>query len=124
MNQISSIIPLLLLDKIIVNALEEDFGVGGDLTSALTINQFTNSKAEIIARKPGVVACLEVSRRVFNIFDPDLKVDLLVNDGDMIKANTPIKKLRTDQGNDCKTIRTPSIGHSSSHDTPIKNQPK
>ena len=90
MNQISSIIPLLLLDKIIVNALEEDFGVGGDLTSALTVNQFTNSKAEIIARKPGVVACLEVSKRVFNIFDPDLKVDLLVNDGDMIKANTPI----------------------------------
>ena len=41
-----------------------------------------------------------------------------------IKANTQIKKLTTDQGNDCKTKRTPSIGHSSNHDTPMKNQPK
>ena len=81
MKQISSIIPLSLLDKIILNALEEDFGVGGDLTSNLTIDKSSHSYAEIVARKPGVVACLEVAKRVFNIFDPDLKVNILVNDG-------------------------------------------
>lgn len=93
MSKLSNMIPLVLLDKVINFALEEDFGIGGDLTSNATIPSSLNSSAEIVTRSKGTIAGLEVAQRVFNIIDSSLDVNLTVEDGDVVESNVTVMRI-------------------------------
>ena len=73
-------LPMAILDRVIDTALEEDAG-HGDVTTALTIPPDAQGTAFAETREAIVVAGLGVFARTFERVDPDVVVELLVQDG-------------------------------------------
>lgn len=78
----------LQYDEILVNALREDLGRAGDLTSNLTVPAQARCQAHLVARQSGTVAGVEVAARVFKLLDPDIQVDRKVSEGARVEAGT------------------------------------
>ena len=73
-----------ILDKIIADALLEDIG-SGDHTTLACIPPDAIGKAVLLVKQEGIIAGIEVARKIFNTFDPDLSIDIKINDGTKIK---------------------------------------
>lgn len=71
---------------IIQRALDEDLGEVGDLTTAAVVPETVVATGEIRARRPGVVAGLEVAASVFEVVDTDVVFEPSVADGDPVQA--------------------------------------
>lgn len=71
------------IDPIIANALAEDIG-DGDVTTLNTIPEFAALEGVFLAKEEGVVAGLEVVRRVFQQVDPAVAVVFDLADGDRV----------------------------------------
>lgn len=80
-------------DEIILNALREDLGRAGDLTSTLTVPAEARCSALIVARQAGCVAGVEVAARVFALLDPSLSVEVCVAEGAVVSAGTTLLRL-------------------------------
>lgn len=76
-----------LVDKIIAQGLEEDLGTG-DLTSNSIIPPEAATKAIIHAKEVGVVAGIQVARRVFTSLDPGISFFPRVKDGQQVEKGT------------------------------------
>ncbi len=72
------------VDALIEVALAEDLADGPDVTSAATIPAGHRSQLDLVARAPGVVAGLDVARRVFEIVGP-IEVTVRSRDGDRVR---------------------------------------
>ncbi|GIV32569.1 MAG: nicotinate-nucleotide diphosphorylase (carboxylating) [Chitinophagales bacterium] len=81
------------IEHFIRAAIEEDIGAG-DHTSLACIPEARLSKAEIIARGNGVIAGIEIARKVFEIIDPDLAVEPVFRDGDMVEREDMVMLIR------------------------------
>ena len=68
----------------IKNAIAEDVG-DGDHTSLSTIPANTQGKAKLIVKEDGILAGVELAVEIFNQIDSSLKVDVLINDGAIVK---------------------------------------
>jgi nicotinate-nucleotide pyrophosphorylase (carboxylating) len=73
------------LDIIIDFALEEDTG-HGDITSQALIPTDLSGKASILVKEKGILAGVDVAKRVFQRVDPSLKINILIKDGTAIKS--------------------------------------
>lgn len=73
------------VDGLIETALAEDLSEGPDVTSVATIPADMRSELDFAARQPGVVAGLDVAKRVFQIVGP-IDVTLHVQDGDRVQS--------------------------------------
>ena len=73
-----------LLHSFISNALAEDVG-DGDHTSLATIPRGTQGKAKLLVKDEGVIAGVELALLIFKEVDPQLKVDVLIQDGADVK---------------------------------------
>jgi nicotinate-nucleotide pyrophosphorylase (carboxylating) len=73
------------VDELINTALAEDLADGPDITSRATIPAGQRSQLDLVAREDGVVAGLDVARRVFEIVGP-IEVTIHTRDGDRISA--------------------------------------
>ncbi len=71
------------MERLIRFALEEDLG-SGDCTSESSLPADLQQEGWIMAKEDGVVAGLEVARFVFDLVDPELSCELLVQDGDRV----------------------------------------
>ncbi len=71
------------LEDLIKRALEEDIG-HGDITTDSLIAAEQRSRGLFIAKTPGVVAGIKVSRAVFTFLDPEIDFEILINDGDNV----------------------------------------
>ena len=78
----------LQYDEILVNALREDLGRAGDLTSNLTVPASARGQANLVARQAGTVAGVEVAARVFQLLDPSIQVERKVEEGAKVEAGT------------------------------------
>lgn len=76
---------LLLAEKIINDALVEDIG-RGDITSETIIPADMEAQAVFIARTAGIVAGLDIASRVFEMLDPQCRMEKHVSDGARIEA--------------------------------------
>ncbi len=65
-------------------ALAEDIG-DGDHSSLAAIPAGTRGTAQMIIKETGVLAGVELSRLVFRLSDPDLKCEILIGDGNLVK---------------------------------------
>jgi len=74
-------LPGIILDPIVRLALAEDLGRAGDLTTDATIPAGTQMRAVIAARKPGVIAGLDVAAYALKLVDPDIRLVVKRNDG-------------------------------------------
>lgn len=82
----------ILVDEIIKNGFKEDIN-NIDITTDNLIDNSSKSKAEILAKENGVIAGLEVLKRVFQFLDNDIKVSLNVKDGDKVNRGTIIAEI-------------------------------
>lgn len=74
-----------LEDRLIDLAFAEDIG-DGDHTTLCCIPEDATGRSHLLIKEDGILAGVEVAKRVFARFDPTLKVEVLINDG------TPVKK--------------------------------
>jgi len=65
-------------------AFLEDIG-DGDHTTLSSIPADAMGKSRLIIKEAGVVAGVEVAKEVFNFFDPELKVEVFIQDGSEVK---------------------------------------
>ena len=72
------------LDDLIKYWFAEDIG-DGDHTSLSSIPATAMGKSRLIIKATGVLAGVEVAKRIFAAFDPDLKMTQYLNDGDEVK---------------------------------------
>lgn len=72
------------LRDFIKNALHEDVR-DGDHTSASTIPENASGKAKLLVKDDGIVAGVELAKLIFDEVDHDLKVEILIKDGEEIK---------------------------------------
>lgn len=77
---------VLLIEPIVLHALEEDLGRAGDITSDLIIPASKKAKVKLAARKPGTIAGLIAAECAFRMIDPDLKFTVKLPDGSQAKA--------------------------------------
>jgi len=68
------------LNAFIDQALKEDIG-DGDHTSLACIPSLNEGKAQLIIKEKGILAGVEVAKRVFRRFDPNLQISVLIDDG-------------------------------------------
>ena len=71
----------IIFEKILLEALKEDWGRAGDITSSSTIPEDTVGKAKIVAKEPGRIAGLEISLHAFTLTDPRLCIISDCRDG-------------------------------------------
>jgi len=72
------------IHQFITAALSEDVG-DGDHTSLATIEAGTQGKAKLIVKDTGILAGVELAKEIFYIVDPDLKLQVFLNDGAEVK---------------------------------------
>lgn len=74
-----------LEDKLIDLAFAEDIG-DGDHTTLCCIPEDAMGRSHLLIKEDGILAGVEVAKKVFERFDPTLKVEVLIGDG------LPVKK--------------------------------
>lgn len=72
--------------ELIAMALAEDIG-DGDVTTAYFVPAELTAKAVLAARSEGVLSGIHVAGEVFRAVDRDLKIQILLNDGDSVSEN-------------------------------------
>ena len=72
-----------MLDEFVIRALSEDLG-DGDHTSLACINEDEKSAARLEVRERGILAGISVAKRVFELYDSSLKIEILKDDGDSV----------------------------------------
>lgn len=86
-------LPAVLVEAAVKAALAEDLGLTGDITTNATVAQDATASAVIAARKPGVIAGLQLAETAFRALDPSCVFDIHVADGARAKAKDVIAKV-------------------------------
>ena len=73
-----------LEDRLIDLAFAEDIG-DGDHTTLCCIPEDAMGKSHLLIKEDGILAGVEVAKRVFAKFDPTMQVEVLINDGTLVK---------------------------------------
>lgn len=73
-----------IVDQFITNALAEDVG-DGDHTSLSTILPGTQGKAKLLVKDEGILAGVQLAVEICCVVDSELKLDILLNDGAVVK---------------------------------------
>ncbi len=71
-------------DQLISLWFAEDIG-DGDHTTLSCIPPDAQGKSQLIVKENGVIAGIEVARKIFQAFDPELKMTVFINDGTEVK---------------------------------------
>ena len=71
------------IDLIIANALREDIG-DGDHSSLACIPQSAAGKAKLLVKDQGILAGVAFARQVFATVDPDLEIEVELQDGSAV----------------------------------------
>lgn len=82
-----------MLDRIILNALEEDVGTG-DITTESTIPEDRVAHGLYKAKESGILCGIGVAKRVFELIDPTIEFTALKKDGDPIEKGEIIAEVR------------------------------
>lgn len=77
--------PRLIVEPAVRNALEEDLGRAGDITTDYVVPADVRAQARIAARAPGVVSGLDAARAAFRMVDPEVMIGIERRDGDLIE---------------------------------------
>ncbi|MDE6384008.1 MAG: carboxylating nicotinate-nucleotide diphosphorylase [Paramuribaculum sp.] len=73
-----------LIDDLLTLAFAEDIG-DGDHTTLSTIPAEERGRQQLIVKEEGILAGVEIARKVFEKFDPELKVTVFIEDGAHVK---------------------------------------
>jgi nicotinate-nucleotide pyrophosphorylase (carboxylating) len=73
-----------MIYEIIDNALREDIG-DGDHSSLACVPENANGKATLYVKDDGILAGVELAEMIFKRYDPNLKMEILIQDGAVVK---------------------------------------
>lgn len=73
-----------LIDELIDLAFAEDIG-DGDHTTLCCIPDTAMGKSRLLIKEPSILAGVEIARKIFHRFDPDLKMTVYIEDGTAVK---------------------------------------
>ncbi len=82
-----------ITSQLIDLALTEDIG-SGDVTSEYFVPADRLSRGMVVAKQEGVVAGVEIAAEVFRRVDPDLEIELLLQDGSLVSSRTDVMEVR------------------------------
>lgn len=74
----------LNVDKLILQALQEDIS-SEDVTTNAVMREEKLGTADLICKQDGIIAGLDVFKRVFELLDETVKVTMSFQDGDVVK---------------------------------------
>jgi nicotinate-nucleotide pyrophosphorylase (carboxylating) len=80
------------IEEIIDRALAEDLGKG-DVTTEALIPGDQQGTGSIVAKKEGILAGTEAATQVFRRVDPELKVEILLEDGARVKPGSKVARV-------------------------------
>ena len=75
-----------MIDEIIKLALKEDLGEG-DHTSLSCVPEDATGKAKLLIKDEGVLAGVQLAKRIFNHYDPEMKINIHILDGTHVKPD-------------------------------------
>jgi nicotinate-nucleotide pyrophosphorylase (carboxylating) len=87
-------LPPFLVERAVAAALEEDLGQAGDITTDPIIPAHATAGAEVVARKDGVIAGLDLAAASFKALDPDAQFVAGVADGAHATAGARIARVQ------------------------------
>jgi nicotinate-nucleotide pyrophosphorylase (carboxylating) len=73
-----------MIEEIIINSLKEDIG-DGDHSSLACVPDLAQGKAKLIVKDDGIIAGVELAQKIFNHYDPTLKMEVFIQDGTPVK---------------------------------------
>ncbi len=73
-----------LIDDLLTLAFAEDVG-DGDATTLSTIPADAMGRQQLIVKEEGILAGVEIARKVFAKFDPELKMTVMIGDGSHVR---------------------------------------
>ncbi len=76
--------PDQLIDELISLAFAEDIG-DGDHTTLCCIPETEIGRSKLLIKEDGILAGVDIARRVFAAFDPTLQMDVFIEDGSPVK---------------------------------------
>jgi len=86
-------LPALLIEPVVRNALLEDLGRAGDVTTDNVVPAEARAKATIATRQAGVVAGLDCAMAAFRLLDPEIKLRVLKPDGSRLAAGDAVAEI-------------------------------
>ena len=92
MNNISM---KLNADNLIMQALQEDI-TSEDITTNSVMREYQLGEVELICKEDGVIAGLDVFKRVFELLDDKTEVTFTCKDGDLVKNGEKLGVVRGD----------------------------
>ena len=92
MNKITE---TLQMDHLIMEALREDIS-SEDVTTNSVMKEAVEGEVELICKQDGVIAGLQVFRRVFELLDGETKAEFFCKDGDAVKSGELLGRVTGD----------------------------
>ena len=86
-------LPEPLITSVVANALAEDLGLAGDITTDSVIPPEAKASGVFAVRKPGVIAGLDVAAATFRHLDRSVMFEPLVPDGEQVEAGAKIARV-------------------------------
>ena len=83
-------LPALMIEPLVRDALLEDLGRAGDVTTDAIIPVDRQWKGALVARQAGVVAGLDLVRIAFRLVDPSIRLTVKKADGSKVKPKDVI----------------------------------
>ena len=94
-------LPDTLLRPMVEQALSEDLGRRGDITSAAVIAPDKTAKLFLISREDGVIAGMDLARLAFQTMDPSVRFQAEIRDGQAVRAGQTLAAV---EGNACALL--------------------
>ena len=83
-------LPRLLLEPLVRNALVEDLGRAGDITTDAIVPAEARAETALVARQPGVVAGIDLALLAFQLIDGTIEIAIERRDGSPIAPGDTI----------------------------------
>jgi len=73
-----------LIENLIDIAIIEDFGEEGDHTSKACIDKSARGKAQLIVKEEGIIAGINIAKKIFLKIDNSLDINIIIEDGSKV----------------------------------------
>ena len=85
--------PYLLFEKSVKDALLEDLGRAGDITSEAIFSKNIQIEATLVARKSGILCGTSIALTAFKLVDPEIRYENLLKDSALINSGDIIARI-------------------------------
>ena len=83
-------LPRILIEPLVREALLEDLGRAGDLTTDAIVPQDLTTKTVMAARQEGVVAGLDLAALAFSLIDPAIRFEVVAEDAAAVQPGASV----------------------------------